>query len=268
MPLKVPLKIDAFLTLRSEGRLLVGRERIELLEAVIKHGNMAQAARAMGFSYKTAWESVQAINRLLPRPAFIVKSGGRRIGQSATVTEEGLRLIAAFRRVEEEFGRTLTSIAKDGWKDAADRLSWNKKRRLPTRNRFDCRIVEINPVAVNIEVKLEVAPDIFICALVTNRIVADLGLIPGCSVIAIINNMSIMLVSSIMAGRISGRNKIVGNVVSRVDGDDGSEIMLDIGYGKTIEAVIAKNTADEIGAQHGTRVFAVFNVSHVILAVD
>ena len=70
-------KVDALLALRSGGRLLVGRERIKLLEAVAEHGSITKAAKAAGFSYKTAWESVNAINNLLPTPAFVTKAGGR-----------------------------------------------------------------------------------------------------------------------------------------------------------------------------------------------
>ncbi|MGA9485951.1 MAG: molybdenum-dependent transcriptional regulator, partial [Methylocella sp.] len=50
-------QIDALLALRSDGRLLVGRDRIALLEAVIEHGSMTKAAEATGFSYKTAWDA-------------------------------------------------------------------------------------------------------------------------------------------------------------------------------------------------------------------
>jgi molybdenum-dependent DNA-binding transcriptional regulator ModE len=42
--------IDAFFVLQSEGHLLVTRERIDLLEAVVKHGNMSKAVKMVGFS--------------------------------------------------------------------------------------------------------------------------------------------------------------------------------------------------------------------------
>jgi molybdate transport system regulatory protein len=43
MPRVLPGKIDTLLALRANGRLLVGRERIMLLEAVIKHGSITKA---------------------------------------------------------------------------------------------------------------------------------------------------------------------------------------------------------------------------------
>jgi len=63
-----PTKIDAMIALRSNGRFLVGRDRIAILEAVAQHGSITEAAKALGFSYKTAWDAVAAINNLMPRP--------------------------------------------------------------------------------------------------------------------------------------------------------------------------------------------------------
>src|SRR6516165_12538655 len=109
----IPAKIDTLLALRADGRLLVGRERITLLEAVIQHKSITKAADAAGFSYKTAWDAVNAINNLLPRPAFITRIGGSH-GGGAEITDEGRRLILAFRRLEEKLGRISAAIAKEG----------------------------------------------------------------------------------------------------------------------------------------------------------
>ena len=163
-----------------EARLLVSRERIALLEAVVKHGNITKAAKVAGFSYKMAWDSsyMQSI-RSCRALAFVAKIGGAP-GGSTTVTEEGLRLIATFRQLEEALGRLSTWTTQDGWDMKVRRLDFARpNRRLSTRNAFSCRIVEIDPAPVNIEVKLEVKPDVFICAPVTSRTVADLDLIPA-----------------------------------------------------------------------------------------
>ncbi len=106
-------KINALLALHSEGRFLVGRERVKLLEKVAELGSIAKAAKATGFSYKTAWDSVNAVNNLLPTPAFLTRPGGR-TGGGAEVTEEGRRLIATFHRLEEKLSRISNLIAEEG----------------------------------------------------------------------------------------------------------------------------------------------------------
>jgi molybdate transport system regulatory protein len=185
-------KVDTLLALRSEGRLLVGRERIVLLEAVAKHGSITKAAEVAGFSYKTAWDSVNAINNLLPRPAFVTKTGGSS-GGGAVITEEGLRLIAAFRKLEEKLGRISTAIAEEGLEHAEDILFWGVALRVSARNAFHCKIIEIKPAPVNVEIKLEVSPGVFIFALVTNRSLVELDLKIGDNVVAMVNSTSVML---------------------------------------------------------------------------
>jgi len=267
MARKAPGKVDTLLALRSEGRLLVGRERIMLLEAVAKYGSITKAAEITGFSYKTAWDSVNAINNLLPRPAFLTKTGGSQ-GGSAMITEEGARLISAFRKLEEKLGRISTAIAEEGLEQAEDILFWGVALRVSARNAFHCKIVEIRPAPVNVEIKLEVSPGVFIFALVTNRSLAGLDLQVGKPVVAMVNSTSVMLASSAQAMKISARNRIKGKVISRVNGGIDSEITVDIGHGKTIDAVITQGGADEVGAKEGAEVVAIFKTSHVILAAD
>jgi molybdate transport system regulatory protein len=267
MTRKVPAKIDTLLALRADGRLLVGRERIALLEAVAKHGSITKAAEAAGFSYKTAWDSVNAINNLLPRPAFLTKTGGSS-GGGATITEEGLRLISAFRKLEEKLGKISASIAEEGLEHAEDILFWGVAMRVSARNAFHCKIVEIKPAPINVEVKLEVSPGVVIVALVTNRSLVDLDLKPGRNVVALVSSTSVMLASSAEAMRISARNRIKGTIVARVDGGVDSEVTLDIGHGKTIDAVITQDGADDVNIKEGAEVYAIFKTSHVILAAD
>src|SRR5256885_2726522 len=123
MARSLPEGIDALLALRAGGRLLIGRERIALLEAVMEHKSITKAAEKTGFSYKTAWDAVNAINNLLPRPAFATRTGGSH-GGGAEVTDEGRRLILTFRRLEEKLGRISTAIAAEGLEHDQDLLFW------------------------------------------------------------------------------------------------------------------------------------------------
>ncbi len=109
------------------------------------------------------------------------------------VSEEGLRLIATFRQLKKKLGLLSTWIDEDGREHAAAGFSRRADRRLSTGNAFDCGLGEIKLVPVNNGIKLEVTPNIFICALVMNRPVTELDLIPYGSVAAVVNNMSIML---------------------------------------------------------------------------
>ncbi len=173
-----PTKIDAMLALRSNGRLLVGRDRIAILEAVAQHGSITEAAKSLGFSYKAAWDAVAAINNLMPRPVLITQAGGRR-GGGAVVTEEGQRLVTAFRRLEEKLARISTLIAEDGLDSHTDLLFWSVAMKTSARNVFYCTVTEVRRAPVNVEVVLKVSDAHSIVAVITNDSADDLGIVIG-----------------------------------------------------------------------------------------
>lgn len=267
MARSLPGDIDTSLAWRAGGRLLIGRERIALLKSVMEHKSITKAADVTGFSYKTAWDAVNAINNLLPRPAFITRTGGPH-GGGAEVTEEGRRLIAAFRRLEEKLGRISAAIMEEGLEHEQDLLFLGIGLKLSVRNVLFCKVAKVSEAPINVEIKLEVSPGVMITAAVTNASMKELGLSPGRGCVAIVNSSSVMLAQGGACPRISARNKIAGKVIDRIDDGDESEVVLDIGGGKTLTAVITREGADAVGATAGAKILALFKTSHVILASD
>lgn len=259
-------KIDAFLALRSGGRLLVGRERIRLLEAVAEHGSITKAAKATGFSYKTAWEAVDAINNLLPTPAFVTKAGGR-VGGGAEVTPEGRRLIATFHRLEERLTRISSMIAEEGLDGLEDALMWTVGIKISTRNVFQTEVVQVRRWPVDVEVTLRVSEENSIRSIVTNAAADELNLVPGRRVLALVKSSFIRIAPVDEAGKAT-RNRFVGTVKSRVDAELNSEIHLDIGGSKTMIAVVPRHEIEDLALEEGAAAVATFDADHVILAVD
>lgn len=260
-------KIEAHIALRSdEGRLLVARERIRLLEAVAEHGSITRAAKATGFSYKTAWEAVDAINNLLPTPAFLTRAGGR-VGGGAEVTEEGRRLIAAFRRLEDRLTRLSSVISAEGAEGFENALMWTAGRRISARNVFRTEVVAVRRWPVDVEVRLAVSATVEILAIVTNASVEELELTPGRRVLALVKASFVRLEAA--GGETKARrNAFPGVVRSRLDGEVNCEIVLDIGEGKTIVAVVPRREVEDLGLVEGEAALATFEADHVILAVD
>ncbi len=259
-------KIDALLALRSEGRLLVGRDRIKLLEAVAEHGSITKAAKIAGFSYKTAWDAVDAINNLLPSPAFVTKAGGRS-GGGAMVTEEGRRLIETFHRLEERMSRISSFIAQEGLGGQDEFALWSLGIKISTRNVFQTEVVSVRRWPVDVEVTLKISGDIFIHAIVTNEAAEELELEPGRRALALVKSSFVNL-EPFDPEKSSGRNRFKGIVRRRTDAERNCEIMLDIGGGKTMTAVIARQTAEDMQLTEGVEAVASFNPANVILAVD
>jgi len=263
----IPGKIDTLLALRSNGRLLIGRERITLLEAVIEHGSITKAAEIAGFSYKTAWDAVNAINNLLPRPAFVTHTGGPR-GGGAEATEEGRRLIQTFRLLEEKLSKITNAIVEEGLPRDEDLLFWGLAMKLSVSNAFHSKIVEIMRSSINAEILLSIGQNCEIMSEMSIATANELLLKPGKSAVALINSASITLFPGGELPNNMISNKLPGTVISWTEGEHDTEIMVDIGDTKTLAAKIPKESANDLRLEAGLKVWATFSASQVILACD
>ena len=80
------------LTLRVLGKRVpaMGPGKAELIEHIAATGSISAAARAMGMSYRRAWQLVEALNKDYRERVVETAAGGAR-GGGARVTPFGLR---------------------------------------------------------------------------------------------------------------------------------------------------------------------------------
>jgi molybdate transport system regulatory protein len=115
-------KDKAILSLRidfAEGRRL-GPGKVVLLEAVDEHGSISAAGRAIGMSYKRAWDLIDEMNQIFAGPVVDSKSGGKQ-GGGATLTALGLRVVKTYRNMEEQAAQANEAAMKTLLKDVAKR---------------------------------------------------------------------------------------------------------------------------------------------------
>ena len=91
------------LTLRILGGRApaMGPGKAELIERIASTGSISAAARAMGMSYRRAWQLVEALNKDYRERVVATAAGGPR-GGGARVTPFGLRVLAEYRAMEEK----------------------------------------------------------------------------------------------------------------------------------------------------------------------
>jgi molybdate transport system regulatory protein len=77
----------------------IGPGKIRLLEAIEREGSISAAGRALGMSYKRAWDLVDALNKQFGTPVVEASTGGHR-GGGAMLTEAGRSLVADYRAIE------------------------------------------------------------------------------------------------------------------------------------------------------------------------
>lgn len=83
--------------LDPEGR--IGPGKIELLENIAAQGSISAAGRAMGISYRRAWELVEDLNSIFGKPVVERQAGGRH-GGGTCLTPTGCAVVMRFRAVE------------------------------------------------------------------------------------------------------------------------------------------------------------------------
>lgn len=74
------LSPEILLTLNINQQLFTDPRRIALLKAIELTGSLTQAAKKVGISYKTAWDAINEINQLSPKPFLITATGGKNGG--------------------------------------------------------------------------------------------------------------------------------------------------------------------------------------------
>jgi molybdate transport system regulatory protein len=79
---------------------LAGNIWFNLLEKIDELGSMTKAAKAVGISHKTAWDTLNKINNLAEKPLVDRISGGKGGGGSC-LTAEGKKIITQFKTIEE-----------------------------------------------------------------------------------------------------------------------------------------------------------------------
>jgi len=98
------------LTLRvvAAGAPAMGPGKAELIERIAQTGSISAAARAMGMSYRRAWQLVEALNAAYKKPVVVTAIGGQR-GGGARVTPHGKRLAVLFRAMEDKASAAIAS---------------------------------------------------------------------------------------------------------------------------------------------------------------
>ena len=89
----------------------MGPGKAELVERIAETGSISAAARAMGMSYRRAWQLVEALNRDYRERVIDTATGGKR-GGGAQVTRFGREIVAHFRAMEEKASAAIAGDLK------------------------------------------------------------------------------------------------------------------------------------------------------------
>jgi molybdate transport system regulatory protein len=264
---KTPLELSGSLWLEKSGRKVFAGERIALLEKIHELGSITKAAKAVGISYKTAWDLVDLMNNLADRP-LVERSVGGRGGGGTALTPAGLEVVRQFHVFDEEHRRFLQNIG--GRLAGGDQLYALLRRislKVSARNLFAGTVTKLTRGKVNAMVVLTLKGGAAISATVTRASADALELEVGKEAYAIVKASSVILGADLHALKTSARNLLCGTVTKILDGPVDCEVNVDLGEGNTLCAVITHESASEMGFGVGSHACALFKASSVILGV-
>ena len=252
---------------RADDKFL-GGERITLLEKVDELGSITKAAKAVGISYKTAWDTINMINNLAEKPLVDRLAGGKG-GGGASLTAEGKKIVTQYKTIQEEHRKFLDNL-EYRLGDTASLYQFLRRisMKVSARNTFAGTVGKITEGAVNAEVTLSLKGGVPLTAVVTNGAIDNLGLRVGAEAYAIIKASSVIIGTDLHDAKVSARNIFCGAIAKIIEGPVNTEVDVEIGGGNTVSAVITHDSAIRLGLKVGGHACTLFKASSVIIGVS
>lgn len=242
----------------------ISNRRMKLLEAVHRTGSISGAAKAIGMTYKAAWDAIDAINNRAAKPVVLSQHGGVG-GGGAVLSDYGVELITAFGKLES-MQRELTNLFE---RHQIKHLTHDLRSILmktSARNTFSGTIKSLTGGAVNTEVILGLQGDDEITAIITNGSVESMELAVGKPAFAMVKSSFVVISAEPMIT--SARNQLCGVVERVTDGAVDAEIVIKLAGGNLVTATITEGSVHSLGLKAGDKACAIIKASHVIIGVD
>jgi molybdate transport system regulatory protein len=263
--MKPAIALEGGVWMTIDGQKFGGHDRVELLAAIASTGSITSAAKAVGISYKGAWDAIEAMNNLAGEPLLERAAGGKG-GGGTRLTPRGAQLVDNFRKIDEEHRKFVAHLSGQSHALADDFLLIQRmKMKTSARNQFSGRVVELKRGAVNDEITLEIVGGQRIVATITRDSSDSLGLAIGAEAFALIKSSSVIVVADMGTARLSARNQLAGKVTRLQAGAVNTDVSIELDGGGVIAAIVTRDSGDALALSVGSAVCAVFKASSVII---
>ncbi len=261
------IELQASIWMTVDGAKFGSHDRIALLAQIAEQGSITQAAKAVGISYKAAWDAIDAMNNLADEPLVQRLTGGRG-GGGTQLTPRGQQLVENFRTIEREHQRFLAALREQADNLAEDYLLIRRmSMKTSARNQLLGKVSAVKQGAVNDEIELDIAGGRQIIATITRESASNLGLQPGTEAFALIKASSVIVLTDDGGARFSARNRLRGTVSRVQPGAINTEVVIDLGAGLSVAAVVTNESSQALELAVGKPATALFKASSVIIGV-
>jgi molybdate transport system regulatory protein len=264
----VNISLTGSLWLKRDENKFLGGDRIYLLEKIGELGSITKAAKDVGLSYKTAWDTVNMINNLAEKP-LVDRSAGGKGGGGTILTAEGKKVINQFKTIQEEHRKFLDNLEdRLGDTEALYQFLRRISMKVSARNTFAGSVTAITKGAVNAEVTLSLKGGVPLTAVVTNGAIDNLALKVGSEAYAIVKASSVIIGTDLHDAKVSARNVFCGTIAKIIEGPVNTEVDVEIGGGNIVSAVITHGSSTRLELKVAGHACALFKASSVIIGVN
>jgi molybdate transport system regulatory protein len=239
-------------------------KRIAILREIGAGGSISQAARAVGVSYKAAWQALDTLTNLAGTP-LVDRAVGGAGGGGAQLTEAGRQLLAAADAMDE--ARRAVLVRWEGQLHAgpaAARLAV----RTSMRNQWPCVVQRFEVLGQIVRVHLGLGmdgADAFLSARITRESTELLGLAPGLVVQALCKATAVRVerAPATAPPAAPGIHHLPARAVRVVRGESGDEVACELAGGIQMVGF----ALPESGLRSGSRVHLVVEDNAVVIAL-
>jgi len=261
------MELEGSIWMTVGGVRLGGPDRVALLAAVAHTGSITAAAKAVGISYKGAWDAIEAMNNLAGEP-LVERAAGGKGGGGTRLTARGAQLVENFRKIDAAHREFVAQLSSQSHALADDFLLLRRlSMKTSARNQFSGKVVGLKHGAVNDEVTLEILGGQRIVATVTRDSTESLGLVMDGEAFALIKASSVIIVTDAEGARFSARNQLAGTVSRVQEGAVNSEVTITLPGGGAIAAIVTRESASNLSLAVGAAATAIFKATSVIVGV-
>ena len=251
-------------------------KRIDILRQIGACGSISQAARAVGVSYKAAWQAVDTLTNLAGTP-LVARAVGGAGGGGAQLTEAGHQLLAAADAMAQARGAVLSRWqATPHAGPALARLAV----RTSMRNQLPCVVVRLVVQGQIVCVHLRLEGDgavgdapgaVALAARITRESAELLGLQPGLAVLALCKATAVRVerggraapATATADAAPAGTHRLPARATRVVRGESGDEVSAELAAGLHMVGFAAPHS----GLRAGSAVVLVVEENAVVLAL-
>lgn len=259
------MQLEGQFWITHNGKNLAGQSRIELLTQIANSGSITQAAKAVGISYKSAWDAVEAMNSAAGSP-LVARSTGGKGGGGTQLTAAGQQLIEAFQHYQREHQAFLQRLGADSRLEPYLQIMERLRLRTSARNQLLARVCNIQAEGLNDRIELELHGSTQrLTALITHGSTERLNLQLGAEVFALIKASWVNLLPADNAPLHAEPNHLTGNVHSLEPGELESELHIQLPGGAHLTAMLSNSQLSSRQLVSGEQVSVRINPEQIIL---